>query len=210
LRQGSAEFYVNPARGDYFSVTGGDFSVQAETKTTFRMNNFDDGSSVNVLHGRLTALANGKSTPLEKGQSLSLKAGESDSVAVEQAPGSDEFDQWVAGRIQSVSAATSAAIEYSNSSGYTSGYADLYTYGSWFPVAGYGNCWRPYGVGFGWSPFDYGSWYYDPFFGWSFIGGQTWGWLPYHYGGWLFRPGVGWVWSPTSTLAGGGVGRWSR
>jgi len=208
LRQGSAAFYVNPARGDYFSVTGGDFSVEAESRTTFRMNNFDDGSSVNVLHGRLTALANGKSTPLQKGQSLSLKAGESDSVAVEQAQGSDEFDQWVAGRIQSVSAATTAAIEYSNTSGYTSGYADLYTYGSWFPVAGYGNCWRPYGVGFGWSPFDYGSWYYDPFFGWSFIGGQTWGWLPYHYGGWLFRPGVGWVWSPTSTLAGGGVGRW--
>jgi len=42
LRQGSAEFYVNPGQGDYFSVTGGDFSVQAETKTTFRMNNFDD------------------------------------------------------------------------------------------------------------------------------------------------------------------------
>src|ERR1700739_4582181 len=41
LRQGSAEFYVNPGQGDYFSVTGGDFSVEAETKTTFRMNNFD-------------------------------------------------------------------------------------------------------------------------------------------------------------------------
>ena len=81
LRQGSAEFYVNPGRGDYFSVTGGDFSVQAETQTTFRMNNFDDGSNVNVLHGHLTALTNGKSTPLEKGQSLSLKAGEPDSVA---------------------------------------------------------------------------------------------------------------------------------
>jgi len=36
LRQGSAEFYVSPARGDYFSVTGGDFSVEAESKATFR------------------------------------------------------------------------------------------------------------------------------------------------------------------------------
>jgi len=208
LRQGSAEFYVNPGRGDYFSVTGGDFSVQADAKTTYRMNNFDDGSNVSVLQGRLTALVNGKNTPLQKGQSLSLRAGEPESQAVERAPESDEFDQWVSGRIQSVSTATTAAMQYSNSSDdYTSGYADLYTYGSWFPVAGYGNCWRPYGVGFGWSPFDYGSWYYDPFFGWSFIGGQAWGWLPYHYGGWLFRPGVGWVWSPTSSF-GGGVGRW--
>src|SRR5437868_1521449 len=208
LRQGSAEFYANPARGDYFSVTGGDFSVQADTRTTFRMNNFDDGSSVNVLHGRLTALANGKNTPVEKGQSLSLKAGDPGSMVVERAPENDDFDQWVSGQIESVKTATSAAMQYSNSSNdYTSGYADLYTYGGWFPVAGYGNCWRPYGVGLGWSPFDYGSWYYDPVFGWSFLGGQPWGWLPYHYGGWLFQPGLGWVWAPSSRF-GGGVGRW--
>src|SRR5258708_34143521 len=84
LRQGSAEFYVQPGRGDYFSVTGGDFSVQAETRTTFRMNNFDDGSSVNVLQGRLTALANGKNSWLHKGQSLSLPAGDTDSMALDQ------------------------------------------------------------------------------------------------------------------------------
>src|SRR5438477_710930 len=208
LRQGSAEFYVNPGQGDYFSVTGGDFSVQAETRTTFRMNNFDDGSSVNVLQGRLTTLANGKNSMLEKGQSLSLRAGEPDSMAVERVPPSDDFDQWVSGRIETASTATNAGLQYANSYNYTSGFGDLYTYGAWFPVAGYGNCWRPYGVGFGWSPFDYGSWYYDPFFGWSFIGGQPWGWLPYHYGGWMFRPGVGWVWSPTGSFGTGGVGRW--
>jgi len=164
LRQGSAEFYVNPGRADYFSVTGGDFSVQAESKTTFRMNNYDDGSSVNVLHGRLTALANGKNTQLEKDQSLSLKAGEPDSMAVERVPANDEFDQWVSGRIDSVNTATSAAMQYSGGYGFNSGFGDLYTYGAWFPVAGYGYGWRPYGVGLGWCPFDYGSWYYDSFF----------------------------------------------
>src|SRR5438477_5335991 len=127
LRQGSAEFYANPARGDYFSVTGGDFSVQADTRTTFRMNNFDDGSSVNVLHGRLTALANGKNTMLEKGQSLSLRAGEPDSMAVERVPPSDDFDQWVSGRIETASTATNAGLQYANSYNYTSGFGDLYT-----------------------------------------------------------------------------------
>ena len=208
LRQGSAEFYVNPSRSDYFSVTGGDFSVQAESRTTFRMNNFDDGSSVDVLHGRLTALTKGKSTPLQKNQALSMKAGEPESVTVEQAPGSDDFDQWASGKIQSFNTATASGAQYTNSYDYSSGFGDLYTYGAWFPVAGYGNCWRPYGVGFGWSPFDFGSWYYDAAFGWSFLGGQPWGWLPYHYGGWLFRPGVGWVWSPTGSFGAGGVGRW--
>src|SRR6266403_4411745 len=193
LRQGSAEFYVNPARGDYFSVTGGDFSVQAESKTTFRMNNFDDGSSVNVLHGKLTALNKGKNTPLQKNQALSMKAGEPESLTVEEAPINDDFDQWVSGKIQSFTTSTASGMQYANSYDYTSGFGDLYTYGAWFPVAGFGNCWRPYGAGLGWSPFDFGSWYYDAGFGWSFLGGQPWGWLPYHYGGWLFRPGVGWA-----------------
>src|SRR5215467_2549474 len=209
LRQGTATFYVNPARGDYFSVTGGDFSVQAETKTTFRMNNFDDGSNVDVLRGRLTALVNGKEKLLDKNQSLSVRAGDSDTMEVGRIPASDDFDQWVSGRIDSVSTATTAALQYSNSYNYASGFGDLYTYGAWFPIAGYGYCWRPYGVGFGWAPFDYGSWYYDPFFGWTFIGLQQWGWLPYHYGGWLFQPGVGWVWSPSGGGGGrGGVGRY--
>jgi hypothetical protein len=206
LRQGSAEFYADPARGDYFSVTGGDFSVQAESRTTFRMNNFDDGSNVDVLRGKLTALTKGKSTPLQKNQTLSIKAGDPESVAVETAQPGDDFDQWVSGKIQSSTTATASGTQYANT--YDYGLGDLYTYGAWFPVAGYGNCWRPYGVGFGWSPFDSGSWFYDAAFGWSFLGGQPWGWLPYHYGGWLFRPGVGWVWSPSGSFGAGGVGRW--
>src|SRR5215475_6659738 len=170
LRQGSAVFYVDPARGDYFSVTGGDFSVEAESKATFRMNNFDDGSKVSVLRGHLTALANGKNTDLSKGDKFSMRAGEADSGEVARAGESDEFDQWAESRISAASAASTAAMQYTSSysgGGYNSGFGDLYTYGAWFPVAGYGYCWRPYGVGFGWSPFDYGSWYFDPFFGWA-------------------------------------------
>ena len=196
LRQGSAEFYVHPDRGDYFSVTGGDFSVQAEGKTTFRLDNFDDGSNVNVLQGHVAVLTKGKNTPLEKGQALSMKAGDESSMTVARLPGSDAFDQWVSGRIENAATVTTAALQYSNSYPYTAGFGDLYTFGSWFPVAGYGYCWRPYGVGLGWSPFDFGNWFYDPVFGWTFIGSQPWGWLPYHFGGWLFQPGFGWVWSP--------------
>src|SRR5215475_4215088 len=208
LRPSSAEFYVDPARGDYFSVTGGDFSVEAESKATFRMNNFDDGSSISVLLGHVMALANGKNTKLSKGEEFRMRAGDPESGEVARRAESDEFDQWAAGRISTSLAATNASLQYANSGSYVSGFGDLYTYGSWFPAAGYGYCWRPYGVGLGWSPFDYGSWYYDPFFGWSFLGGYSWGWLPYHYGGWIFQPGVGWVWSPQGTRGGPGVGRW--
>ncbi|MGB7462164.1 MAG: FecR domain-containing protein, partial [Candidatus Acidiferrum sp.] len=46
LRQGSAIFYTHSQTGDYFSVTGGDFTVEAGVRSRFRLNNFDDGSTV--------------------------------------------------------------------------------------------------------------------------------------------------------------------
>src|SRR2546430_2432272 len=52
LRQGSASFHVNPLEGDYFSVTGGDFTVEVGSRATFRLDNFDDGSTVEAISGR--------------------------------------------------------------------------------------------------------------------------------------------------------------
>jgi hypothetical protein len=196
LRQGTASFYVNPSGVDYFSVTGGDFTVEADGRAGFRLDNFDDGSVVNVTKGRVSVLRKSQTTALVKGQSLSMRAGANESVKIERLPDSDDFDRWVSGREDAVVTATNAAQQYVNSPYYTSGFGDLYTYGSWYPIGGYGNCWRPYGVGLGWSPFDSGGWFMDPVFGWSFIGYQPWGWLPYHYGGWIFDPVFGWLWSP--------------
>jgi hypothetical protein len=196
LRQGSASFYVHPSSADYFSVTGGDFTVEAEGRAGFRLDNFDDGSEVKVTKGRVSVLRKSQTSALVKGQSLSMRAGDNESVKIERLPDSDDFDRWVSGREEAVVTATTAAQQYVNSPYYTSGFADLYTYGSFYPIGGYGNCWRPYGVGLGWSPFDSGGWFMDPAFGWSFIGYQPWGWLPYHYGGWIFEPGFGWLWSP--------------
>jgi hypothetical protein len=197
LRQGTASFYVNPANGDYFSVTGGDFSVEADGRASFRLDNFDDGSVVNVLKGHVSVLRKNQSTALAKGQSLSMRANDSGSVSIGQITGNDDFDHWVSGRIDSVQTANNAAQQYVTTGGYTSGLGSLYTYGGWYPCAGYGNCWRPYGVGLGWSPFDSGFWITDASIGGpSFIGSQPWGWLPYHYGGWICDPSYGWLWTP--------------
>jgi FecR protein len=196
LRQGSASFYVNLAPGDYFSVTGGDFTTEASGKTSFRINNFDDGSNINVLSGRVSVLHNNEPTQLSKGQSLSMKAGE-DSVSVARLPEADGFDNWVSGRIDTVSNATSASAQYTNAGAYAPGFADLYTYGSWFDCGGYGLGWRPFGANYAWSPFNSGQWLWDPSGGWTFASSQPWGWAPYHYGGWLFDASCGgWLYSP--------------
>ncbi len=197
LRQGSASFYVNPARGDYFSVTGGDFTVQADNRSSFRLDNYDDGSTAQTLKGRVSVLHKDNTMRLEKGQSLSIKAGDDSSLAVGRLLDEDDFDRWVSGRVDSVSTATAATLQYTNSPYYTSGFADLYNYGSWFSCGGYGYGWRPFGAGFGWSPFTTGQWIWDPAFGWTWASYQPWGWAPYHYGGWLFDSGCGgWFYSP--------------
>lgn len=196
LRQGTASFFVNPSNRDYFSVTGGDFTVEAGERSSFRLDNFDDGSVVNVLKGRVSVLRKDKPTALAKGQSLSVRANDDNSASIGHLPDSDDFDRWVSGRVDSVTTATNAARQYVNSP-YSSGLADLYTYGSFYPVSGYGNCWRPYGVGAGWSPFSSGGWFMDPMYGMSFMGNQPWGWMPYHFGGWIFDPVLGWAWAPT-------------
>ena len=206
LRQGTVSFYVNPASGDYFSVTGGDFTVEADGRAGFRLDNFDDGSVVDVTKGRVSVLRKDKTTALVKGQSLSMRAGDNNSTDIARLPENDDFDRWVAGREDAVATATVAAQQYVSSPYYSSGIADLYTYGSWYPIGGYGNCWRPYGVGLGWSPFSSGGWYTDPVFGAAFIGSQPWGWVPYHYGGWVFDPFYGWLWSPGFGFGGGFFG----
>lgn len=198
LRQGSASFYVNPAGGDYFSVTGGDFTVEATHRSTFRVDNFDDGSTVEAFQGRVSVLHNKNTTRLEKGQSLSMKAGDDSSLAVGRLPEGDDFDQWVSGQIDSVSAATAAAQQYTSSSYYAPGFADLYTYGAFSDCGAYGFGWRPFGVGYGWSPFTSGQWIFDPTAGgYSWLSYQPWGYAPYHYGGWLFDASCGgWFYSP--------------
>jgi FecR protein len=206
LRQGSASFYVNPADGDYFSVTGGDFTVEASGKGSFRMNNFDDGSNVDVLTGHAAVLHKKETTQLSKGQSLSMKAGD-DTVNVGRLPDGDDFDHWVAGRIDTVSTATNASLQYTSLPNYAPGYADLYTYGAWSSCGGYGYGWRPFGASLGWSPFTMGQWMWDPGFGWTFASFQPWGWAPYHYGGWLFDASCGgWFYSPPAYFGYGGYG----
>jgi hypothetical protein len=197
LRQGSASFYVNPASGEYFSVTGGDFTVEANGRATFRLDNYDDGSSVEALKGHLTVLHDKKTSRLDKGQSLSMKASDELSVNIGRNPDQDDFDTWVSGLIDSATTANVASSQYTNSSYYAPGFGSLYSYGSFFNCGGYGFGWRPFGAGFGWSPFDSGQWMWDPGFGWTYMSGQPWGWAPYHYGGWLFDASCGgWFYSP--------------
>src|SRR5215471_13143229 len=95
LRQGSASFHVNPVSDDYFSVTGGDFTVETNGRATFRLDNFDDGSSVNVEQGYVEVVHKKETKSLEKGQSLAVHVTDPNNLVVARASDSDDFDKWV-------------------------------------------------------------------------------------------------------------------
>jgi hypothetical protein len=74
-------------------------------------------------------------------------------------------------------------------------YSSLSPYGEWVEVGDYGMCWRPVGVPIGWRPYVDGHWIWTEY-GWTWVSDYPWGWAPFHYGRWTFDPEYGWIWIP--------------
>ena len=74
-------------------------------------------------------------------------------------------------------------------------YDDLSPHGEWIVVREYGRCWRPRGVRRGWRPYSDGYWEYTDY-GLTWIPEEPWGFYPYHYGRWFYEPAYGWLWVP--------------
>jgi hypothetical protein len=72
---------------------------------------------------------------------------------------------------------------------------DLAPYGEWFRYGSYGWVWRPYDVVRGWRPYTVGHWILTDA-GWTWVSDEPWGWAPFHYGRWFYDPFYGWVWLP--------------
>jgi len=74
-------------------------------------------------------------------------------------------------------------------------YDSLAPYGDWYLDTEFGWVWAPRGVAYGWRPYTEGYWLYTDY-GWTWVSSWNWGWAPFHYGRWNFQPRRGWVWLP--------------
>lgn len=74
-------------------------------------------------------------------------------------------------------------------------YSNLSPHGSWLVSTQYGRVWQPEVYVGGWNPYYDGHWVYTDL-GWSWVSDYGWGAIPYHYGTWAFDPVFGWVWVP--------------
>lgn len=197
LTQGTASIYTNRERHERFEVQAGKLQIAIRDNAHFRIDVFEDGASLSVQKGNVEVATAGNSQRINKGQTLALRNDAPDQIVMERNRASDSWDHWVADRDNALNVGRNESLQYV-SSPVSYGLSDLSYYGGWYNYGGYGNCWRPYGVSLGWSPFYSGTWSYLPGFGFTWTSFEPWGWMPYHYGGWVFSPTLGWLWVPGS------------
>jgi Family of unknown function (DUF6600)/FecR protein len=207
LSKGYATFTLEPERGDLYQITTPQGTFTADGKSTFRVDLGQNDLRLEVFKGRVQAESSYGTRAVAKNHVLEIRPGDSDAYKINRGITLDAWDQWVKQRgEQTTVARNSDGYQSANAYGspYSSlyGWNDLYYYGSWNYLPGYGYGWSPY-VASGWTPYSLGQWAYYPGFGYTWISGLPWGWLPFHYGNWIFVIGHGWSWMP------GNFGNWS-
>jgi hypothetical protein len=195
LTQGAGTFYANLTRQDSFAVVAPTFEVAIPERAEVRVDAFRDSASLQVLLGEVSVSTHEGSTTFEKGQTVTIDQGDLQNMDVARLPEPDGFDQWVSAQSETIQSGTTDSLSYISSPNYY-GLSDLSIYGSWVNFPGYGNSWRPFRVGFGWTPYSDGNWILDPRLGWIWVSNEPWGWMPYHFGTWELSPIFGWVWVP--------------
>jgi len=195
--KGTALITANLAHHDELSVTASDLKLNVPRNGRFRVDVSTAENWVSVFHGKIVIESGaGASISLGGGHSLHENSADAGSPQIVRSPSPDAFDKWVSQREQVLAAAQVETSDYLGSQDYTSGFADLYDFGLWSDIPGYGFGWQPYGLGPNWMPYVNGAWAFMPLTGWNWISGEPWGWLPYHFGGWINYPGIGWAWVP--------------
>ena len=195
--QGTAIISAKLKREDMVSVAAPNLNFNLPRNGRFRLDISPTDSWVKVFHGKVEVDSpNGSTSLVSAGHTLHLNAQGSGSPEVASNLPQDDFDKWVSHREDAVGAARSETSSFLGTGSYTEGFADLYNYGDWSYIPGYGAGWMPYGVGMGWMPFMDGEWQFMGGLGWNWMSGEPWGWLPYHFGSWVNAPGIGWAWLP--------------
>jgi uncharacterized protein DUF6600/FecR-like protein len=207
LRQGYATFTILPENGDQYNVQAGAVTIVPFSDKTvqYRVDLDSAGARVEVFKGTVEVSGSFGQRRVGKNDVLEFDSAADEPLQVSHGITKDAWDEWVEQREDEAQMARRKGPPGNYTSevnSYLYGWNDLYYYGAWNNIPGYGMCWFP-SVGYGWVPYSVGQWVWYPGFGYTWVSFEPWGWLPFHYGGWFFDPGFGWAWAP------GGFNTWS-
>jgi hypothetical protein len=180
---------------DYVIETPGG-TIRALEKGSYRIEVMRDGSmDLAIRKGSADLVRASGSQRIRRNEAVTVPAAPTAQIAYRPIGQEDAWDAFNDRR--DATEVASYSRRYLPSDVYI-GVAPLDYYGSWVNVGGYGHCWRPMHISYGWSPYRDGRWVYRPFWGWTWVSYEPWGWLPYHYGRWFYDPIHSWCWYPNS------------
>jgi hypothetical protein len=195
LARGTVTFRVLRASDANAEVDTPSVSVRPSRQGSYRITVKDTGETeITVRSGDLEVFSPHGSQWINTGQTMQVRGAAADpEFQIVAAIPPDDWDRWNDTRDGVLTRAVSP--RYVGPGVY--GTEDLDTNGTWGTDPDYGSVWRPtVGVGVGWAPYQCGSWVWEDWYGWTWVGCEPWGWAPYHYGRWFWRTGFGWGWYP--------------
>lgn len=173
-------YEIDTPQGAITLLRGGDYRIDTDPNR--------NATLITVRAGEAEVTANGQSFPVHPRQTAYF-AGDG-SPDIRSANDFDDFDRFTESRNRFED--TPPPHQYVPTS--MPGGQDLYAYGSWRNVPGYGTVWVPPG-GRDWAPYRYGHWAWVEPWGWTWIDDAPWGFAPFHYGRWAHAD-FGWYWVP--------------
>lgn len=200
LRRGYATFHFTPQRRGLYEVMASHATLRVppEVPTMFRVDVEGDLVRIEVFKGFVNVSSIYGARTVRQDTALELRPGNDQPERESQGIKRDAWDEWVEQREKQTVPLESRYVPGLYSNNVTSllyGWNDLWNYGTWCPLPGYGQVWVP-NVPHGWTPYRLGRWCWYPGMGYVWISSEPWGWLPYHYGQWAYSQNAGWCWMP--------------
>lgn len=173
-------YEVDTPQGAITLLRGGDYRIDTDPERNATM--------ITVRAGEVEVTANGQAFPVHPRQTAYFTGDNPPDIRNANDP--DAFDRFVADRNRMED--TPPPHQYVPAA--MIGGDDLYRYGNWRQVPGYGMVWVPPGRA-DWAPYRDGHWAWVEPWGWTWIDDAPWGFAPFHYGRWAHSE-VGWFWVP--------------
>jgi hypothetical protein len=194
IAAGTATFRVLRDSDAQVEISTPSISIHPLKRGVYRVNIRPDGTSEITLRAGAEGEVFGPrgSERIRTGSTMLVRGSSNDpEFQVTGAAPDDDFDRWGGSRDQQLERAV--APRYVPRDVY--GAEDLDGNGRWVNDGSYGQVWQPTGVDPGWAPYQCGRWVWMDYYGWTWVGCESWGWAPYHYGRWYYGS-VGWAWWP--------------
>jgi len=193
LAQGLAQYAILKGSEADVEIDTPNVGIHPGRESSIRVQvNSANETVVIVRRGEAEISTSQGSTSVAAGQMITIRGATDDAqYQTADAPALDEWDKWNADRDRNVQ----SSPEWNHVDPTYTGANDLEKHGEWSEVPDYGQVWTPNNVDPDWAPYSDGNWVWEPSYGWTWVGNESWGWAPYHYGRW-FRNGGAWSWWP--------------